>query len=58
MFQVTHHPSSGAQNGTSSFWFCLRERLLDVEVSASNNLSVQQPLTYAKPETASVVLSS
>jgi len=27
-------PSSGAQNYTSSLWFCIRERLLDVEVSA------------------------
>jgi len=28
-----HRPSSGAQNCTSSLWFCIRERLLDVEVA-------------------------
>jgi hypothetical protein len=44
MFRVTHRPSSGAQNCTSSLWFCIREKLFDVEVggrcpatSASNN---------------------
>ena len=52
MFRVTHRPSSGAQNCTSSLWFCTRERLMDL------NLNVQQPFTYAKPETASAVLSS
>ena len=56
VFRATHRPSSGAQNCTSSLWFCIRERLLDAE-------SVQQPqrpqpFTYAKPETASTVLSS
>jgi hypothetical protein len=30
MFRTTHRPSSGAQNCTSSLWFCKRERLLDV----------------------------
>jgi len=25
MFRATHRPSSGAQNCTSSFWFCIRE---------------------------------
>ena len=38
MFRATHRPSSGAQNCTSSLWFCIRERWLDVEVD-----SVQQP---------------
>ena len=51
VFQATHRPSSGAQNCTSSLWFCIRERLLDVEVagrcqhpatSTSNNLSHMQ----------------
>jgi hypothetical protein len=32
-FRATHHPSSGAQNCTSSPWFCIRERLLDDEVA-------------------------
>jgi hypothetical protein len=36
MFWVTHRPSSGAQNCTSSLWFCMCERLLDA-------VSVQQP---------------
>jgi hypothetical protein len=48
MFRATHHPSSGAKNCTSSLWFSIRERLLEVEVarrcqrpatSNSNNLS-------------------
>jgi len=30
MFRATHRPSSGAKNCTSSLWFCIRERLLDV----------------------------
>jgi len=51
MFRATHRPSSGAQNYTSILGFCIRERLLDVEVagrcqrpatSASNNLSRMQ----------------
>jgi len=49
MFRGTHRPSSEAQNWTSSLWFCIRQRLLDVEVvgrcsatSASNNLSRMQ----------------
>jgi len=33
MFRTTHRPSSGAQNCTSSLWFCIRERLLDIEVA-------------------------
>jgi hypothetical protein len=33
MFWTTHRPSSGAQNCTSSLWFCIRERLLDVEAA-------------------------
>ena len=39
MFRATHYPSSGAQNCTSSLWFCIRERLLDVEVAGR----IQQP---------------
>ena len=49
MIQATHRPSSGAQNCTSSLWFCLCERLMDVEVagrcpatSMSNSLSRMQ----------------
>ena len=51
MFRASHRPSSGAQNCTSSLWFCLGERLLDDEVagrcqrpatSTSNNLSPRQ----------------
>ena len=51
MFRATHHPSSGDQNCTSSLRFCIRERLLNVEVagrcqrpatSTSNNLSRMQ----------------
>jgi len=57
MFRATHSPSSGAQNCTTSLWFCIRERLLHVEV-ASNNLNIQQPFTYAKPDAANAVLSS
>jgi hypothetical protein len=47
MFRATHRPSSGAQNCTSSLWFCISERSLNAEVagrcqrpatSASNNL--------------------
>jgi hypothetical protein len=28
MFRATHRPSSGAQNCTSSLWFCIRAQLL------------------------------
>jgi len=47
IFRATHRPLSGAQNCTSSLWFCVRESLLDAEIagrcqrpaiSASNNL--------------------
>jgi hypothetical protein len=58
MFRATHRPSSGAQNFISRLWFCIRERLLDVEVAgrcASSKLNVQQPFTYAKPEAANAV---
>ena len=68
VFRATHRPSLGAQNCTSSLWFYIRERLLDVVVaghwlldsvqqSASSKHNVQQPFTYAKPEAASAVLS-
>jgi hypothetical protein len=30
MFRATHCPSSGAENCTSSLWFCIRGRLLDM----------------------------
>ena len=30
MFRATHRPSSGAKNCTSSLWFCIRGRLLEV----------------------------
>jgi len=30
MFRATHRPSPGAQNCTSSLWFCIRERLFYV----------------------------
>jgi len=51
MFRAIRRPSSGAQNCTISLWFCIRERLFDVEVagrcqrpatSTSNNLSRMQ----------------
>ena len=51
MFRATHRPSSGAQNCTSSLWFCIRKRLLDVEFagrwqrpanSTSDNLLLMQ----------------
>ena len=32
MFRATHRPSSGAKTCTSSHWYCLCERLLDVVV--------------------------
>jgi len=69
VFRATHRPSSGAQNCTSSLWFCIRERLLDVvfagrwlldavQQPVSSNHHVQQPFTYVKPEAASAILSS
>jgi len=61
MFRATRRPSSGAPNCTSSLWFCIRERLLDVEVVGRCQVipdSVQQPLTYAKSESASAVWRS
>ena len=52
----------------SSLWFCIRGRLLDVSLSDAvrqstlpdsvQQLHVQQPSTYAKPEAASAVLGS
>jgi len=33
MFRATHRPSSGAQNCSSSLWFSIRERLLEVDCS-------------------------
>jgi hypothetical protein len=62
MFRTTHHPSSGAQNCTSSLWFCIREKLSDNVVDGCcqrpATSTSKQPFTYAKPETASAVLSS
>jgi hypothetical protein len=40
MFRATHRPSSRAQNCTSSLWFCIRERLLDVEVAGHCHLTL------------------
>jgi len=59
--QTTRRPSSGAQNCTSSLWFCIRERMLEAEVaghcpasSASNNLSRMQnqrlPVQFWAPD--------
>jgi hypothetical protein len=31
MFRAKHRLSSGAQNCTSSLWFCIRESLLDAK---------------------------
>jgi hypothetical protein len=45
VFWATHRPSSGAQKCTSSLWFCIRGRLLDIvfagrcpATTTSNNL--------------------
>jgi hypothetical protein len=59
-FRATHRPS-GVRNCTSSLWFCIRERLLDVWLQDTDSVPqphVQQPSTYAKPEAASAFLSS
>jgi hypothetical protein len=48
-------------NCTSSLWFCIRERLLDVwllDVVRVQQPHIQQPYTHAKPEAASAVLDS
>ena len=61
IFRATHHPSSGGENCTSSLWFCICGRLLDVcllDVVNVLQAHVQQPSTYAKPEAASAVLGS
>jgi hypothetical protein len=57
MFLAIHRPSLRAQNFTSSLWFCIRERLLDVEVAGR----CQRPATSkqfqnAKPDTRISVL--
>jgi hypothetical protein len=45
MFRATHRPSSGAQNCTSSLWFCMHERLLEAEV-AGHMQQPQCPTTF------------
>jgi hypothetical protein len=52
-------PIIGAQNCTSSLWFCIHGGLLDVLLDADNvQQHIQQSSTYAKPEAASAVLGS
>jgi len=61
MFRATHCLSSGAQNCTSSLWFCIRGRLLAVwllDAVSVQQLHGQRPSTYAKPEAAITVLGS
>jgi len=61
MCRAIHRPSSGAQNCTSSLWFCIHGVLLDVlllDAVSVQQLHGQQPSTYAKPEAASAVLGS
>jgi len=58
MFRATHRPSSGAQTALAASGFayvkgCWTLRLLDA--TASSNLNVQHPFTYAKPEAAGAV---
>jgi len=61
MFRATHRPKSGAQNCTSSLWFCIRGGLLAMYLLDADSVQqphVQQPSTYAKPESANAVLGS
>jgi hypothetical protein len=61
MSWATHHPSSGAQNRTSSLWFLKREGCWTLGLLDAVNIQQSQyPTTfmYAKPEAASAVLSS
>jgi len=52
---TAHHQE--LKNCTSSPWFYIRVRLLDVEVDADSvQLNVQQPQTYVKPGASSAVL--
>ena len=56
IFWATHGPSSGAYNCTSSLWCCIRGGLLAVcllDAVSVQQLHVQQPSTYAKPEAVS-----
>ena len=56
---TVHHQELKTALAVSGFAYlkgCWTLRLLDAV--ASSNLNVQQPFTYAKPETASAVLSS
>jgi hypothetical protein len=57
MFRAKHRPSLGAQNSTSSLWFCIRGRLLDVQLLDAVRQSLTAS-TYAKAEAASAVLGS
>jgi len=57
MFRATHRPSLRAQNCTSSLWFCIRERLLDVEVAGSwQRPANSKQFQNAKPDTRISVL--
>jgi hypothetical protein len=61
IFQATHRPALGAENCTSSLCFSMLGRLLAVyllDADSVQQLHVQQPSTYAKPEAASAVLGS
>jgi len=48
MFRATRRPSSGAKNCTSSLWFCIRGRLLDVWLLDA----VRQSLTVSSNRTS------
>ena len=54
-FRATHRPSSGAQNFTSSLWFCIRGRLLDGVVTGQCQVQyekVQSTAHHQEPKTA------
>jgi hypothetical protein len=49
MFRKTHRPSSGAQNCSSSLWFSIRERLLEVDcLLAGTRCSILCPLASSQ----------
>jgi len=41
-----HRPSSGAQNCNSSLWFCIRERLLHIEVCGRCSQAASKPVWH------------
>jgi len=46
VFRATHRPLSGAHNCTSSLWFCIREKLLDVVVAGHCQRSATTTTRY------------